>query len=246
MQTERRSEKKQNNLVDDVIQVEALNQEVEKFNDFFRQDGRTRYMSDPDKVNPITLEEAQAAMELGIHIGIASWREEYHGSAKGYYLYSPIYNTELLQQLKRKYDADPFVRGYLSIDLIYDHENADISCADLRTMCRRVVEHKVIEELKKEGGNSRFPSEATTRRLRAVYPLGIRIQLEHMDDPYSPVPPGVKGAVVAVVAVDDAGQIHMRWDNGRSLCLIPGKDRFEIAREKHKRGKTAVRHTHAR
>ena len=30
-------------------------------------------MSDPHKVKSITLEEAQAAMELGIHIGIASW-----------------------------------------------------------------------------------------------------------------------------------------------------------------------------
>lgn len=26
--------------------------------------------------------------------------------------------------------------------------------------------------------------------------------------------------------VDDMGQIGMRWDNGRSLALVPGVDRF--------------------
>jgi hypothetical protein len=42
-----------------------------------------------------------------------------------------------------------------------------------------------------------------------------------MNDPYAPIASGEEGAVDFV---DDAGQIHMKWDNGRSLALIPGED----------------------
>lgn len=43
-----------------------------------------------------------------------------------------------------------------------------------------------------------------------------------MADPDA-VPPGTTGTVVYV---DDMGQIGMRWDNGCSLSLVPGVDRF--------------------
>ena len=37
------------------------------------------------------------------------------------------------------------------------------------------------------------------------------------------MPPGLQGTVAYI---DDAGQIHMHWENGRSLALIPGEDSF--------------------
>lgn len=60
-------------------------------------------------------------------------------------------------------------------------------------------------------------------RIKAEYPPGTRILLSSMNDPFAPVPPGTKGTVEHV---DDAGQIHMKWDNGRSLALIAGEDSF--------------------
>ena len=70
---------------------------------------------------------------------------------------------------------------------------------------------------------SMFPSREEVEALRARYPVGTRIQLLEMNDPYSPVPPDMLGTVVHV---DDAGTIHMKWDNGRTLGLIPGEDHF--------------------
>lgn len=55
-----------------------------------------------------------------------------------------------------------------------------------------------------------------------------------MNDPFPPVESGMRGTVRYV---DDAGQIGVAWDNGRSLSLIPGEDGFrkltqqEIAQE---------------
>lgn len=60
-------------------------------------------------------------------------------------------------------------------------------------------------------------------RYKESYPPGTRIMLLDMNDPYAPVPSGTKGTVVHV---DDAAQIHMKWDNGRTLAIIPGEDSF--------------------
>ena len=59
--------------------------------------------------------------------------------------------------------------------------------------------------------------------VKQQYPKGTRIELNHMDDPHAPVPPGTRGTVVFV---DDIGTIHMQWDNGRSLGLVPNEDSF--------------------
>lgn len=58
---------------------------------------------------------------------------------------------------------------------------------------------------------------------KAKYPSGTRIKLLSMNDPFAPVPAGTLGTVEHV---DDAGTIHMKWDNGRSLGLVTGEDSF--------------------
>jgi hypothetical protein len=68
-------------------------------------------------------------------------------------------------------------------------------------------------------------NENFLKRVREQYPPGTRIRLTEMKDPYAPVPPGTEGKVNFV---DDAGQIHMKWNNGRTLALIPGEDSFTV------------------
>ncbi len=46
-----------------------------------------------------------------------------------------------------------------------------------------------------------------------------------MADNIAPVPPGTIGEVAII---GDADNIHMKWNNGRSLALIEGVDDFEV------------------
>ncbi len=71
----------------------------------------------------------------------------------------------------------------------------------------------------------RFPSKEEVECLRVQYPVGTKIRLRCMDDPFAPVPTGTIGEVALI---DDAGNIHMKWENGRSLALIEGVDDFTV------------------
>lgn len=60
-------------------------------------------------------------------------------------------------------------------------------------------------------------------KLREMYPEGTKIILQEMQGE-SQMSKGLKGTVTHV---DDAGQIHMRWENGSSLALNVEVDTFK-------------------
>ncbi len=61
------------------------------------------------------------------------------------------------------------------------------------------------------------------QRIKEMYPKGTRIELISMNDPYAPIPPGTRGTVNFV---DDIGTVFPKWDNDRSLGVVPGEDSF--------------------
>ena len=64
-------------------------------------------------------------------------------------------------------------------------------------------------------------SKETLAMLRERYPAGTRVELVHMDDPYTRLTAGNKGTVRFV---DDIGTIHISWDCGSSLGAVYGVD----------------------
>lgn len=64
-------------------------------------------------------------------------------------------------------------------------------------------------------------------RLRKKYPEGTRVRLFSMTGE----PQMQDGLTGTVRFVDDIGSIHVDWENGSTLALIPDEDDFDIVRE---------------
>lgn len=65
------------------------------------------------------------------------------------------------------------------------------------------------------------------KRLRNIYKPGIKVRLIHMEGE----PQMTEGLEGAIDYIDDAPQIHVNWENGSSLALIPEVDKFEIIKK---------------
>ena len=69
--------------------------------------------------------------------------------------------------------------------------------------------------------SNNFPSKEIVERLRLIYPIGCRVELVFMDDPYTKLKPGDKGSVRNI---DDIGTIFVAWDCGSGLGIAYGED----------------------
>lgn len=66
-----------------------------------------------------------------------------------------------------------------------------------------------------------FADAKTINRLREQFPVGCRVVLDEMDDPYTKIPVGAQGVCRGV---DDTGNILVSWDCGSSLSVAYGAD----------------------
>ena len=70
-------------------------------------------------------------------------------------------------------------------------------------------------------------NEIYLNKLRNKYPEGTKVRLINMDDIQAPP----KGTIGEVIYIDDLGTIHVNWENGSSLGLVPREDDWEIVKE---------------
>ena len=64
--------------------------------------------------------------------------------------------------------------------------------------------------------------------IKQQYPEGTVIELIKLHDKLATLKPGSRGIVLCV---DDIGQIHIKWNSGSHLALIPGIDSFCILKK---------------
>jgi|3_EtaG_2_1085321.scaffolds.fasta_scaffold07453_2 hypothetical protein len=56
---------------------------------------------------------------------------------------------------------------------------------------------------------------------------GDRVELVYTNDQHTPLKPGIHGTVTRC---DDAGTLHVKWDDGSTLGLIAGEDQWRPVR----------------
>ena len=66
-----------------------------------------------------------------------------------------------------------------------------------------------------------FPSKNTIEKLREMYPIGTRVELVSMNDPFTKLMPGEQGTVQFV---DDIGTFFVNWECGSGLGVAYGED----------------------
>ena len=66
-----------------------------------------------------------------------------------------------------------------------------------------------------------FPSKDAVAAVREQYPREARVELVHMNDPFTTLCPGDQGRVTSV---DDTGTVHIAWDSGSTLGAVYGED----------------------
>ena len=60
--------------------------------------------------------------------------------------------------------------------------------------------------------------------INTIY-RGLRVRLLSTTDGYTKLKSGDEGTIDFV---DDLGTVHVKWDEGSSLGLVPGEDRYTI------------------
>lgn len=73
----------------------------------------------------------------------------------------------------------------------------------------------------------KHPTDKELTALREKYPTGTIVKLISMNDVQSPP----VGTIGEVTMIDDMGSIHVNWQNGSTLALIPDVDSWEILKK---------------
>lgn len=127
-----------------------------------------------------------------------------------------IRKNKVFEVVRRKDISD---KEYWRIRFYVEH-NKEFLIKDMKT------EYYIVDKKTERQPNPMKPEEI--EKIKKDYPKNTVVILN--EDMYSdgvPEQDMYKGLTGKVSFIDDAGQIHVKWQNGRGLVLIPGIDNFQ-------------------
>jgi hypothetical protein len=62
--------------------------------------------------------------------------------------------------------------------------------------------------------------------------IGDRVELVYTSDKYTKLKPGDRGTIRLI---DDMKTVHIKWDNGEGLGMIPGEDEIKVITERQEK-----------
>lgn len=115
--------------------------------------GQATYAASLEELTYLTWEQAEKAMDIGVRIGYACEREDYHGSRKGLYNYNPIRKIEYLHEFHKAYDDyfNKYSSRYTSItiDPSYDWVGV-VNTSQLKAMIEASMNERTHGKMDKE------------------------------------------------------------------------------------------------
>jgi hypothetical protein len=106
-----------------------------------------------------------------------------------------------------------------------DRKNAQIplTANEDRMWAKRIHQaQRVVENVESALHGAR---ESASELKKSPLANGVRVKLLRMENDPNPVAVGTQGTVVRI---DGKGTIHVKWDNGRFLGMVPGEDDWKI------------------
>ena len=90
---------------------------------------------------------------------------------------------------------------------------------------KKIIKSEELEDLILSIKNQKIQTKINIENIKKYYKTGQKVRLIKMYDYIAPIPPLTIGIIEYI---DDIGQIHINWNNGSKLALVPNVDEFEI------------------
>lgn len=90
---------------------------------------------------------------------------------------------------------------------------------------KNIIKSEELEDLILSIKNQKIQTNINSENIKKYYKTGQKVRLIKMYDYIAPIPPLTIGIIEYI---DDIGQIHINWNNGSKLALVPNVDEFEI------------------